>query len=769
MDGLSSIKIILTFLLAGFLTFSSSAEKMLVLLPQALMKDAGKKQTAEKFIKTMAGHGVQLQLQAADDARAVQLKQAKLIFCWTINGYPAAVGAALLQAQREGAVIMVQGVKASRAPLTPEELRLAEKLFGIQYLDYVCDPQVGVGAVNQYMFIRPDRKAVWGAENPPLYAAFAGEAFAANPIKDAKVAGTWIRRDRTTADGAAIIVRAPATGGKSVYFGYYPLALAAQSDSNDLACHHAVIMLEKMLAWSGIKTAPARTAVVPAPLNLHGITPAVSCPRSLWLWNVDYVLNPDERKITLQFCRDRHINRLYLYSGTAAIFVAPGRRQLQDFLAAAHAAGIAVEGLDGWKDAMLPEQQGKFLASLQRILDYNRQVSPSERFDGFQSDVEPITMPEYHQSAANQQQFDRLYVELHAKCREAIKQANQPGFVLGMAIPETYANDTPDKYIVWQGKKANVLDHLAAGIADYFAVMSYHDQASRIIQASRREVDWAARYRIKTWVGVETLDVMALFEGSRSITFYEEGLATMERELAKVCRFYANQPGFGGIAIHHYDSYRRLTDGPRPDFPVKPGPQLEAVSLAIHEMPAYPARTAVYGKTAYRGPNDLSAEFRFAWDKDALYIRATVTDDRYCFTDSGEDLWKSDHLEFWLNVPGQEACYQVGITPGNFDGSHSDDVYLWYPQTQSTAQRQKLAAGIRIETRKTATGYVVNCRIPAATIGLAKLQSGDIIKLLAEVGDTDDPSAPCKTLVSLAPDRDRENPETYATLKLIGP
>lgn len=513
-----------------------------------------------------------------------------------------------------------------------------------------------------------------------------------------------------------------------------------------------------------------------SPLNLRPINPTFQCPRSLWLWNVDYALNQAEQVKLLQFCRDRHINRLYLYTGSKRLYSEPCLGQLRQFMRAARASGLQVEALDGWKDAILPEKQNEFLAALKRIIDYNLSSAPEECFAGFQSDVEPITMKEYHNPPENKPRFDLLYVELHAKCREMIDKSGLKNFVLGMAVQQNLDRDPPEMYITWNNVKAGTLTHLAK-IADYFAVMSYHDRADKIVSAAAGEVNLMGEVGRKAWVGVETLDINALDGSPRSLSFYEEGLDKMEIELEKVYNCFAGQAGFGGLAIHHYESYRRMTDGPR-DMKRSPPPQLVAKEIGqvkidgkdgewgnILPVPATGAGRVVHGRAKWKGEVDLGAEFRFAWDSGHVYVLATVKDDHYCFVNGGEDIWKWDHIELWFNVPGHGEIFQLGLTPGNFD-RNPGNVYLWHPTEWSSSRRAGLAQQVEYAAERLPEGYRVECIIPAILLGLEKFKPGDKIKILAEAGDADDPKEPCRCMVSIAPKRDRGEPDTFAVLEL---
>jgi len=52
----------------------------------------------------------------------------------------------------------------------------------------------------------------------------------------------------------------------------------------------------------------------------------------------------------------------------------------------------------------------------------------------------------------------------------------------------------------------------------------------------------------------------------------------------------------------------------------------------------------------WRGPEDLSAGFKAAWDADNLYIAAEVRDNEFSQEFDGTDLWKGDAVRFGLDV-----------------------------------------------------------------------------------------------------------------------
>jgi len=190
----------------------------------------------------------------------------------------------------------------------------------------------------------------------------------------------------------------------------------------------------------------------------------------------------------------------------------------------------------------------------------------------------------------------------------------------------------------------------------------------------------------------------------------------------------------------------------------------------LDQAPVYTldqAEQVAYGRKNWRDAADLSARIKFAWNAQALMVQATVTDDKYCFVAEGEDLWKSDHLEVFCAVGSNDDFLQLGVTPGDFKTFRPELVHIWHPQDWTAEKRDGIARSVKVTThRLTENSYQLECVIPAAVFGLEKLRAGDKLKLLVEVGDTDDPQSPAKSMISVAPKRDRETPSSYAILEL---
>ncbi len=504
-------------------------------------------------------------------------------------------------------------------------------------------------------------------------------------------------------------------------------------------------------------------------VNQRVLHPKYDVPRAMWIWNNDFAFNPKKNTELLTFCRNRQIQILYLYTGTKTLFNSrAGTDKIENFLERAHKAEIRVHALDGWPTALLPDRQAEFLASLQRILDFNRNRPAERRFDGFQSDVEPDGLPGYHQSDEFRRKVDTLFIKLHDRCRRLITESGMKNFEFGLAIADSYDNDGPEKYTVFDDRSGNVAQQMIR-IVDYFAIMSYHDLADRIIHFSRYEVNLAGSYGKKAWVGAETINARKHNLPS-SITFYEEGLNEMEKELEAVTKAFYGNKGFGGVAIHYYGAYRTLPDLPR--IKAVPGPVFKAqYAESFQRLPPgydqiiHSADNLVHGHDNWNGPDDLSCQIRFGWNPRELLVRVKVKDDRFMPGKPGTELWKGDHVEFWFNVNKNKTDYQIGISPSGVENA-PDNVYIWYPVDFSPEKRKELAALVKSRSIRLEDGYSMECIIPAEVLGLEKFSKDLYIKMLFEAGDMDSSENPCKTMLSIAPERSRGKAFTYSELKL---
>ena len=159
--------------------------------------------------------------------------------------------------------------------------------------------------------------------------------------------------------------------------------------------------------------------------------------RAMWLWETPLVTSgADERRRLVQFCRTEGITDLFLQLPYAAERVDErwaiswDRESLRPLLADLHAAGVTVHALDGDPRFSLSEWHGRVIATIQSILEYNRESPPAERFDGIRYDIEPYLLPGF--GGVRRTEILDQYLTIVA---ESQALATQAGFLYGVDIP----------------------------------------------------------------------------------------------------------------------------------------------------------------------------------------------------------------------------------------------------------------------------------------------------------------------------------------------
>ena len=307
----------------------------------------------------------------------------------------------------------------------------------------------------------------------------------------------------------------------------------------------------------------------------HAGAPPKYFERALWVWDAGVIVEAGPQSTLMAFCKQHDIALLYV--STARVFGEAGqakkppisRAQLGAFVRRAHAQGIKVHGLDGDPGFARRDKHALALARLERALDYNAMAPPEERLDGWQWDTEPYLLPDF-KTPAGRRQILVEFLDSAQQMRDAIEKhdAVQPpvahSFALGYAIP--FWLDNRENAVSWNGadKAAtfHLMDILNALPASYIAIMAYRDRAegpNGSIALTEGEARYATQKapRVRVWIGQETLDVKG---DPPSITFWQEGASELEKAIAQIGSHYAATPAVAGVAIHHWESYRLLTE-----------------------------------------------------------------------------------------------------------------------------------------------------------------------------------------------------------------
>ncbi len=156
----------------------------------------------------------------------------------------------------------------------------------------------------------------------------------------------------------------------------------------------------------------------------------------------------------------------------------------------------------------------------------------------------------------------------------------------------------------------------------------------------------------------------------------------------------------------------------------------------------YPLSEPIWGAANWQGPADASGAWNAAWDDLFLYLAVRVKDDVLVQNATGENLFRGDGLEVWLDIdPGSRVKdqltardFQLGLSPGNLaQPPATPEAYLWLPKDQARG-----AGEVRFGVRPTPGGYDLEAAIPWSIFHL-KPFAGEGLAFVLALNDDDTP------------------------------
>lgn len=290
--------------------------------------------------------------------------------------------------------------------------------------------------------------------------------------------------------------------------------------------------------------AAAALAISP-PTNAAPDEAAPLTPRSLWVWNTTAIrAGGAAQDAFFRFLTAPHgepknaITTLYFDGVNRKALADPAvARELRSFLKAAHARHLRVDYLCGDAHWAVEKGMPEALETLNAILTFNQDSAPDERYDGFQYDVEPYSLPEWPSPALRQGLLTLL-----DRSRAAIT-ASGSKLLLTAAIPHWYDQPTH-----------GYLDRAIIDRTDEVLIMDYVRKPENLVADAAGELAYAAKVGKKVWIGVETKDL----KETPQVTFFGTGNAAMETALSAALPKLREQPSFAGYAIHPWSSYVTL-------------------------------------------------------------------------------------------------------------------------------------------------------------------------------------------------------------------
>ncbi|MBI3322438.1 MAG: hypothetical protein HYZ94_02015 [Candidatus Omnitrophica bacterium] len=289
--------------------------------------------------------------------------------------------------------------------------------------------------------------------------------------------------------------------------------------------------------------APALFQLLPAEANPD------KNPLAMWVWDARVVITADSRTRLIDFCRRHKVGALYL---SAYDLRAPMDDAYREFNRQAHRAGISVQALAGdprWGSARYHHVPMEWV---EEVIRFNHAGGGPERFDGIHADIEVYLL-----SKSWKEQPAALlggYLDLNAKVMERLR-AGEQGLSYAVDIPFWFDDDTSYR-ILWNGAIKVPAQHVLDTV-DGVTVLAYRNFAEGgdgTVFLVSKELEYAEGVGKSVVIGQETQKNLY----PEYVTFGGKSCKEFRREMEKIERVYGQRAGFGGFAIHHYDSYREL-------------------------------------------------------------------------------------------------------------------------------------------------------------------------------------------------------------------
>ena len=268
-------------------------------------------------------------------------------------------------------------------------------------------------------------------------------------------------------------------------------------------------------------------------------------PRGVWVWGEDVVTDPTAQSIFLTFTQSKDLTEAYLN----AYSLLPNKaNQIKDFIVRAKTTGTEVELLAGDPTWALTPNHPVALGFVQQVITFTESITGgAARPVAVHLDIEPYVLAEW---GSSQDAIITQYLDLLNGVKQELAASTAP-LTLTVDIPFWF-----DTITTTYKNASKPLNQHVQDIVDRIVIMDYRDFAEGsdgIIDHAQNEVNYAQSIPKEVVIGVETNKVEP-----EKITFFEEGEATMETELALVKQYYQVSPAFHGFAIHDYAGYWAL-------------------------------------------------------------------------------------------------------------------------------------------------------------------------------------------------------------------
>lgn len=233
-------------------------------------------------------------------------------------------------------------------------------------------------------------------------------------------------------------------------------------------------------------------------------------------------------------------------------------KELSIFITAANSSGIQVDAVGGAKDWAQNENRWKGYMLIDFLTEYNAKY-PNAKVRNLQYDVEPYLLSNY---ATNKEQVLKEYVEF---IDESVTRLQSSSFGFSIVIPHFYDSEqlwTPS--FKYEESEAYTFTHLLTILRrkqnTQIIIMSYRnffEGDNGVKQISEAEISEASQ------IGYETKIIIAQETGNVSpnyVTYHDQKRSDLFSTLSQIQKHFGNKKNYGGVAVHYFDSFVKLTD-----------------------------------------------------------------------------------------------------------------------------------------------------------------------------------------------------------------
>ena len=315
--------------------------------------------------------------------------------------------------------------------------------------------------------------------------------------------------------------------------------------------------------------------------TVTGNTGTACNSRGMWVWNGrEVVIRPSVQNELISLAGPAKVKDLFLYLVPSDYDTRRGL--IGAFIQKMGAAGIRVWGLEGWRgyfsDSYGPAE---FYKVVDAMIAYNKAVSASQKFVGFQADLEPQDgqghfPPTFHNDIPDSDlstESGGVWYDTQAEDREMLmrdwlnisatvkSKLVSNGLLLGSAMPSWTDDYFGEPVMVtYKGSRQEVGHHMMNIVNDY-NIMSYNTNLNNVVNRVIGEISFAntlpTATRPKVRAGIETHKGVG-----NGISFGDtpgkDNRTTVMAFLDELDATLKDNPSYCGTNIHDWIGYLEL-------------------------------------------------------------------------------------------------------------------------------------------------------------------------------------------------------------------